>query len=149
MTPKTKWQPWKDYEVEPEILPIEGPPCSQCKYWKPTRKFCLDGVYSGVELCRRTEMFRDFSCYQERDDQQPKPVPKEPTSEQLDDCFEQMVADRSVTSKREIMSEEYFSRWWHQYTKKYRYFTLQVSVVDMAREAWNAAIDFIRKQQES
>ena len=64
------WKPWDDYRMEAEILPIKGPPCATCKYWKPQREYdhSVNGFrYTGVLLCHSEHMEPDFSCYRPRE----------------------------------------------------------------------------------
>jgi hypothetical protein len=60
------WEPWKTYATEPELLPIDGPPCRNCARWKPIRKFTGAGEFEGVVLCIAREMEHDFSCFRNR-----------------------------------------------------------------------------------
>lgn len=69
-----KWQPWTDFQSEPESLPIEEPPCRRCKHWLPRRIFSPDGKFEGVRLCHvsfayppGSEQEPDFSCFVNRE----------------------------------------------------------------------------------
>lgn len=58
------WQPWADHAIEPEMLPIEAPPCPKCAYWKPLRLYAQPfNTYAGVQCCHAETMQRDFSCF--------------------------------------------------------------------------------------
>ncbi len=66
-----KWEPWVKFKSDPELLPIEGPPCKDCSHWKPVRKFTTwqDGTinFDGVVLCQAERMAQDFSCFRSKD----------------------------------------------------------------------------------
>ena len=74
-----KWEPWKDFKADPEVLPILGPPCPACFFWKPqrtTRETYHDeanqpGIvgahFDGVRCCWKMDMSHDFSCYKPKD----------------------------------------------------------------------------------
>lgn len=65
----TKWQPWEDFRLEtPFTLPIDGPPCVDCKFWLPMAQFDRLGKFDGVQLCHSPEMEHDFSCFKEREE---------------------------------------------------------------------------------
>lgn len=58
------WEPWRQYAVKPEILPIEGPPCARCYFWMPVVRMHPEYKHSiGVTLCHNSEMKPDFSCF--------------------------------------------------------------------------------------
>ncbi len=63
----TKWEPWKEFDTAPTLLPIDGPPCGLCKYWRPVRRWMeipgVGQVFDGVQLCHAKEQQRDFSCF--------------------------------------------------------------------------------------
>jgi len=65
----TTWKPWDDFKEEPERLPIEAPPCPECRYWNPVRIY-MGAQYEGVRLCHcrshSLEMESDFSCFREK-----------------------------------------------------------------------------------
>lgn len=64
-----KWEPWNKLTGEVPILDIEGPPCSNCKHWKPQPKIDATPtgfVYVGVKLCHVEKMYADFSCFELR-----------------------------------------------------------------------------------
>lgn len=68
-----EWHPWDDYGLDDmEPLPIWGPPCQWCDYWRPRLRIGVDdqkGLYhNGVKLCHAFKMYRDFSCYLPRQD---------------------------------------------------------------------------------
>jgi hypothetical protein len=65
-----KWEPWKLYRKEVETLDVKSPPCIECVYWKPQRKYMpLDTgqKYDGVILCHcGSGQETDFSCCVEK-----------------------------------------------------------------------------------
>ena len=58
-TSKKKWEPWAIFN--------DGPPCRECKFWKPQFKY-FEGtnICDGIRFCQADEMFHDFSCFRER-----------------------------------------------------------------------------------
>lgn len=66
-----EWKPWEDFKKEPDPLPIGGPPCKDCEYWKPVRKYSQwsNGSinFDGVILCQKREMEHDFSCFRKKE----------------------------------------------------------------------------------
>lgn len=62
------FKPWDDFkECCPIIIDVKEPPCKRCKYWSPRIKTDSIGDYGGVRLCINTNMYPDFSCFEERD----------------------------------------------------------------------------------
>ncbi|MGB1290539.1 MAG: hypothetical protein ACPG5Z_00305 [Pseudoalteromonas sp.] len=63
-----KFKPWETYSNLPDgnELPIDAPPCPDCKYWRPVKM----GI--GVNLCHYDmettygQMEGDFSCFTEK-----------------------------------------------------------------------------------
>jgi hypothetical protein len=62
------WKAWGEFAKEPDILPIAGPPCSGCRFWKPMRTYTSTTlpIYDGIRLCHGDTMEKDFSCFRER-----------------------------------------------------------------------------------
>ena len=63
-----RWKPWLDFKDDPqgELLPIYGPPCSACKFWRPVVRRIethLGSQFDGVRMCHSEEQERDFSCF--------------------------------------------------------------------------------------
>ena len=60
------WEPWAKFSDKPTRLPIDGPPCAQCKHWYPVQ---LIGTHhqqassKGVRCCHAESMHSDFSCF--------------------------------------------------------------------------------------
>lgn len=64
-----KWEPWKTEEKEfNDILDILEPPCKNCRFWKPHRTYDESLIYTGIQCCISKEIWKDFSCYKEKDD---------------------------------------------------------------------------------
>lgn len=63
------WEPWNDVRTKqlPIVLDVEGPPCGECKHWKPVVVSTASGEFDGVRLCHAEEQQFDFSCYRARD----------------------------------------------------------------------------------
>jgi hypothetical protein len=61
------WEPWNTFNEEPKVLPIDAPPCPQCKFWKPQQIYMEVStglIPNGVKLCHnQQDMERDFSCF--------------------------------------------------------------------------------------
>ena len=62
----------KIYRDLPSIPPLDvsEPPCPQCKYWRPQPKVAMvkgAQVVQGVILCHAEDMYRDFSCFEQRE----------------------------------------------------------------------------------
>ncbi len=81
-----KFEPWKTFNAPAPILPIPAPPCPTCLFWRPTQlhwgighpssppgPMGLVGKAEGVRLCWAKDMCFDFSCYQEKPQEE---VPK-------------------------------------------------------------------------
>lgn len=72
-----EWRPWKTFKPEdprPPRLPIDEPPCKHCLFFYPIAKSAFDSDRKafrsrGVTLCHAEEMFKDFSCFQKRADE--------------------------------------------------------------------------------
>lgn len=63
------WEPWKIFKDINCELPIEGPPCSKCAFWKPLTMYMSTSQeikFDGVRLCHSENMERDFSCFRKR-----------------------------------------------------------------------------------
>ncbi len=61
-----KFQPWEDFKfATAPAIPIEGPPCANCKNWNPIIRFDESGRFAGVRLCHGDQC-KDFSCFKER-----------------------------------------------------------------------------------
>lgn len=75
---------WIDYRAMradkrlPTKLDIPEPPCKDCVYWHPHRKYVEHtsdnskfqkhpDLYSGIACCVAAAMYRDFSCYANKD----------------------------------------------------------------------------------
>lgn len=58
------WNPSQEFAKDEERLPIEAPPCSGCRNWKPVRQHDSRGAFIGVRLCQAEEMMLDFSCFE-------------------------------------------------------------------------------------
>ena len=54
----------------PEKINIKRPPCEQCTYWKPYKKYAPQDknsgvmVCSGIRCCASNVMEHDFSCFE-------------------------------------------------------------------------------------
>lgn len=70
-----KFEPWKTFkkEYEPESIDVKKPPCPHCKHWKPVRKYQQMYAnivkFDGVQLCHTEDMFKDFSCYRDKEEE--------------------------------------------------------------------------------
>jgi hypothetical protein len=68
--PIVKWEPWEDYKEDSALLPIFAPPCPNCKFWKPQRRYVELGEYGlkfdGIVCCHAKEQHCDFSCYRDK-----------------------------------------------------------------------------------
>jgi hypothetical protein len=58
------WKPWQ--------MPLEGPPCLTCIFWRPQFRYVTlaDGteIYDGLVCCTvPDQMCHDFSCYRCRE----------------------------------------------------------------------------------
>lgn len=51
-----------------DILDILEPPCKNCRFWKPHRTYDESLIYTGIQCCISKEIWKDFSCYKEKDD---------------------------------------------------------------------------------
>lgn len=49
-----------------ERLPVEAPPCSGCRWWRPHITVDERGDVGGVRFCVADTMHPDFSCFEER-----------------------------------------------------------------------------------
>ncbi len=71
MNKQYNFNPWDDFEKDPEILPIEDPPCKYCKHWRPQRIYredILGSVFDGVRLCwSDNDPEHDFSCFKSKE----------------------------------------------------------------------------------
>lgn len=47
-------------------LNIKEPPCKSCKFFMPRALTNHVGVFKGISLCSAKEMYRDFSCWEDR-----------------------------------------------------------------------------------
>src|SRR5208337_2121130 len=61
-----KWEPWEIYRPLDDDLRLPEPPCRECHFWNPRRKYLSGGFYDGVICCHAEEMQADFSCYKEK-----------------------------------------------------------------------------------
>lgn len=68
-----EYRPWIDFKKDIEILDIEAPPCKDCDFWRPHRRY-VGTRFDGVTLCARRDLSRgnggmeeDFSCYRPKD----------------------------------------------------------------------------------
>lgn len=59
------WNPWIIYEKELDPLPIEEPPCKNCKHFRPMRRY-FETKFEGVRLCHANKMHSDFRCFENR-----------------------------------------------------------------------------------
>jgi hypothetical protein len=60
------WEPWEVYKQQLEVLQIFAPPCSECNFFRPMRKY--RGIYyNGVVICHSEDMEHDFSCFRNRE----------------------------------------------------------------------------------
>lgn len=53
-----KWEPWN--------IQSNGPPCRECRHWKPQFKYFPDGTHDGIRCCQAENMWPDFSCFTSR-----------------------------------------------------------------------------------
>lgn len=66
-----KWDPWNIKATAP-ALNITEPPCKDCRFWNPyavfeTNKKTGQVAQNGIRCCTAEDMFRDFSCYEPRE----------------------------------------------------------------------------------
>lgn len=95
LTPATEiavWNPWEEYKAPfhstrqaMNELPIAAPPCPNCRYWYPARKYQAIGdsrdknpVFDGVRLCHSENQFNDFSCFRPAVEQGDSDAPARP-----------------------------------------------------------------------
>lgn len=72
-----KFEPWEKFkkDYEPEPIDVKKPPCPHCKHWKPVRLYAgglADNtvmIFNGVRLCHAVDMFPNFSCYVDREEE--------------------------------------------------------------------------------
>lgn len=63
-----QWSPWDTHKVcPPDLLGIDAPPCSGCKFWRPQARFVelreVGMQWDGVVCCHTEHMEHDFSCF--------------------------------------------------------------------------------------
>lgn len=65
-----EFNPW-DIKTELPELDISEPPCKNCINWHPQQTFnsCVGKGFipCGIRLCHAEKMYRDFSCYKEKE----------------------------------------------------------------------------------
>jgi len=71
-----KFEPWNEHSVSIELpkLDIKEPPCAKCKHWNPLSIVMQSRKtgqleYDGVRLCWVEEMYSDFSCFEEEENE--------------------------------------------------------------------------------
>ena len=73
-TDKTaEFAPWSKFEKSSLVqLPITDSPCGQCIHWAPRRDISVDSkgeeTFEGITLCHATDMYKDFSCFNPKED---------------------------------------------------------------------------------
>ncbi len=60
------WEPWATFRETVERLPIDEPPCKNCRYFRPHRRYSERGDFVGVRCCVANAMQSDFSCFEEK-----------------------------------------------------------------------------------
>lgn len=47
---------------------ITESPCRYCKNFNPQRNFNKSGKYTGITICHAPVMFKDFSCFEPKEE---------------------------------------------------------------------------------
>lgn len=65
-----EFAPWNDEKIKAQVnIDIEGPPCTECKFWRPRLKTDEYGNLDGVILCHyKDQILHDFSCYKPKEE---------------------------------------------------------------------------------